>query len=251
MAKTKLAVAHDAQPPFATSASDAAPPHSPARHDLAELLLDLRDAERNALAARAPAARLEGEIAGETAAQALLDGLDADYAARVAAWATETPGGDGAAAEPAPPKPEGDARREAEAALAAAKYRATASRVALFNLRRTVADADARVGELRARIQPAVATVLREEGTWLAAEYWRRYTELEQVRRELTALDQVLIADFPIIHAPTGRTIVKWLSPVKLSAPDALDAAEAACVTLDDVAALTRVWRVKAEALAH
>jgi hypothetical protein len=107
------------------------------------------------------------------------------------------------------------------------------------------------VGELRARIQPAVATVLREEGTWLAAEYWRRYTELEQVRRELTALDQVLIADFPIIHAPTGRTIVKWLSPVKLSAPDALDAAEAACVTLDDVAALTRVWRVKAEALAH
>jgi hypothetical protein len=38
---------------------------------------------------------------------------------------------------------------------------------------------------------------------------------------------------------------------VKLSAADALDAAEAACAGLDDVAQLTRDWRAKAEALAH
>jgi hypothetical protein len=238
MAKTKPAVLNDPYP-----ANDAAPPRSPARHDLAELLLDLRDAERKAVLARAPIARLEAEIADEAVARALLDELDADYAARMAAWAgTET----GAA-----PEPNLETRQEAEATLNAATLKAEAARKTLDAMRHAIAQADARVGEIRARIRPLVAAILREEGAWLAAEYWRRYADLEQVRRELTALDQVLIADFPIVHAPTGRTVVEWLSPVKLPAQDALDAAEAACVTLDDVPALTRMWRVKAEELAR
>jgi len=61
----------------------------------------------------------------------------------------------------------------------------------------------------------------------------RRYADLEQVRRKLTALDEVPIAEFPTIHAPTGRVTVRWPLPVKLSA------AEAAGAGLDDVARLT------------
>jgi len=245
MAKAKLAVVNDGPHKDVTAADT--PSRSPARHDLAGLLRDLRDAERKAMSARAPVARLEAEIADEAAARALLDELDAAYAARIAAWAGADPGsGQGPA-----PEPSLETRQEAKAALAAASLKADAARGALAAVRHAVAATDARVGELKARIRPAVAAVLREEGAWLAAEYWRRYADLEQARRELTALDQVLIADFPLIHAPTGRVIVAWLSPVKLSAPDALDAAEAACAGLDDVAALTREWREKAEALAR
>lgn len=222
---------------------DTPQPGSAARHDLAELAMDLRDAERAALAARAPLARLEAEIADEAAARALLAELDGDYAARIAAWAAA--GSESGAA----PEPRAD-RREAEAALAVAALKAEAARSALATVRQAIAEADARVGEIRARARPAVAAVLREEGAWLAAEYWRRYADLEQVRRELTALDEVLVADFPLIHAATGRTVIEWLSPAKLPAQAALDAAEAACVTLDDVAACARVWRAKAEELA-
>jgi hypothetical protein len=236
MAKAKLAVVNDVP-------ADDTPPGSPARHDLAELLRTLREAERKAMSARAPVAPLEAEIADEAAARALLDELDADYAARIAAWANGEAG--------AAPEPVLDARREAEATLKAATLKAEAARDALTAVRHAVATTDARVGELRTRTGPAVAAVLREEGAWLAAEYWRRYSDLEQVRRELTALDQVLIADFPTIHAPTGRVTVQWLSPVKLSAADALDAAEAACAGLDDAAQLTRDWRAKAAALAR
>ncbi len=195
------------------------------------------------MAARAPVARLEAEIADEAAARALLDELDGGYAARIAAWANGEAG--------AAPEPVLDTRREAEVTLKAATLKAEAARDALTAVRHAVQVTDARVGELKARIGPAVAAALREEGAWLAAEYWRRYAELEQVRREVSALDQVLIADFPTIHAPTGRVIVQWLSPVKLSAADALDAAEAACAGLDDVARLTRDWRTKADALAR
>ncbi len=223
--------------------ADDTAPRSPARHDLAELLLDLRDGERKAVAARAPMARLEAEIADETAARIRLNALDESYAARIADWA-------GHDADPAgAPAPDLEARRVAEAALTAATLKAQAARAALAAVRQAVAQADARVGEIRARAGDAVAAVLREEGRWLAAEYWRRYADLEQARRELTALDQVLIAEFPIVHAPTGRVIVDWLSPVKLSAPDALNAAEAACAGLDGVEELARGWRAKADAL--
>jgi hypothetical protein len=225
--------------PPGDAASSAA---SPTRHDLAELKMDLREAERAALAARAPIARLEAEIADEGAARALLAELDADYAARIAAWAASG-SNPGAAPEP------GADRREAEATLEAASLKAEAARNALAAVRQRVAEADATVGAIKARARPAVAAVLREEGAWLIAEYWRRYADLEQVRRELTALDQVLIAEFPVIHAPTGRMVVEWLSPVKLSAAAALDAAEAATAGLDDVAEYGRFWRARAAEL--
>lgn len=214
---------------------------SPARHDLAEAVLDLRDAERKAAAAREPLARLEAKVAGEAAARGPLSELDANYAIRMAEWA--------AAGADAAPEPNQGERQAAEAALNAAALTAEAARRALIQLRQTIAEADAQVGDARARIKPAVARVLREEGGWLAAEYWRRYADLEQVRRELTALDQVLIADFPIIHEPTGRMIVNWISPVKQSADAALDAAETACAGLDGVEEFARYWRAKAEDL--
>jgi hypothetical protein len=215
---------------------------SPARHDLAELKMDLREAERAALAARAPVARLEAEIADEAAARARLAELDADYTRRIAAWAAA--GSDPGAA----PEPRAD-RHDAEAALKAASLKAGAARTALEAARRAIAEADARVGAIKARIRPAIAAVLREEGAWLAAEYWRRYGDLEQVRRELTALDEVLIADFPVIHAATGRTVVEFLSPTKLSAAAQLDAAEAACAALDGTAEYGRFWRARAAEL--
>jgi hypothetical protein len=247
MAKT-AALAKAPQPSDAAAkhtppANDTAPSASRTRHDLAELKMDLREAERAALAARAPVARLEAEIADEAAARDLLAELDADYAARIAAWAAS--GSDPGAA----PEPRAD-RPEAEAALATASLRAEAARTVLAAARQAIAEADARVGALKARARPAVAAVLREEGAWLVAEYWRRYADLEQVRRELTALDEVLIAEFPVIHAPTGRTVVEWLSPAKLPAAAALDAAEAACAGLDHVPEFARYWRARAEELA-
>jgi hypothetical protein len=65
------------------------------------------------------------------------------------------------------------------------------------------------------------------------------------VRRELEALDSVLIADFPITHAATGRPVVDWLSPAKLSAPAALNAAEAACADAGTVETFAQGWRAK------
>jgi len=216
---------------------------SPARHDLAEAMLDLRDAERKAEAARMPLARLETKIADAAAARGPLTELDARYAIRMAEWAAG-----GADAAPVP-EPDLAGRQDAEATLNAASLTAEAARRALTQLRQTIAEADAQLGDARARIKPAAARVLREEGSWLAAEYWRRYADLEQVRRELTALDQVLIDDFPIIHEPTGRMVVHWLSPVKLAADAALAAAETACAGLDGVTEFARYWRAKAEDL--
>ena len=105
---------------------------SPARHDLAELKMDLRDAERAALAARAPVARLEAEIADEAAARALLAELDGDYAARIAEWAAS------GSAPGAAPEPRGD-RHEAEATLEAAALKAEAARNALSAVRQRIA----------------------------------------------------------------------------------------------------------------
>jgi hypothetical protein len=225
--------------PKTARAERAAPtPASPARHELAEILLDLRDAERKAAAARAPVARLEAEIALEAAARARLAALDTDYAARMAAWAGS---GTGAA-----PDPNLKARQEAKGALHAATLKAEAAREALARLRDDITAADAKLGGARARIKPAVAGVLREEGGWLLAEYWRRYADLEEVRRDLAALDQVLLTDFPTTHTPTGRTIVDWLSPDKLSAPAALRAVDSACAELAGVRELTAYWREKA-----
>jgi hypothetical protein len=218
-------------------------PTSPARHDLAEMLLDMRDAERKAQAARVPVARLEAEIAGEAEARAQLEALDTDYAARMAAWA-----GSGAGNAP---DPNLEARRVAKNALDAATLRADAARGALAAVRETIAAADARAGDSHERIRPAVAGVLREEGRWMIAEYWRRYAELEQVRRELAALDQVLLTDFPLTHAPTGQTIVDWISPDKLPAQAALRAIDTACANLDGVQDFTRHWREKAAELAR
>jgi hypothetical protein len=221
---------------------DRPPPRtSPPRHDLAAALLDLRDAERKATTAREPLARLEAEIADEAAARALLDEVDAHYGARMAEWGDTDMGN--------APEPDLAAWHEAQAALTAATLKAEAARIALTAARQTIAEADARAGAARARIKPAVAAALRAEGAWLTAEYWRRYADLEQVRRELTALDEVLIADFPTIHAPTGRLIVNWISPVKQSAADALDKAEAACAGMDGVSDFARFWRAKAEEL--
>jgi hypothetical protein len=212
---------------------------TPARHELAEIVLDLHDAERKASAARAPVERLEAEIALEAAARARLAALDADYTARMAEWADS---GIGAA-----PDPNLKARQEALGALHAATLKAGAARDALARLRDDIAAADAQVGDARARIKPAVAAVLREEGGWLVAEYWRRYAELEEVRRDLAALDQILLSDFPIIHAATGRTIVHWISPDKLSAAAAQRAIADACAGLAGSASLADRWREKAE----
>jgi hypothetical protein len=216
-------------------------PASPARHDLAEALLDLRAAERKAAQARAPVARLEAEIAGETTARRKLEAIDADYAARMAAWAA---GGSGAA-----PTPNIGARHAAQSALDAAQLKADAARGALSAVQAAIAAADATVGAARAMIKPAVANVLREDGGWMAAEYWRRYGELEEIRRDLAALDQVLLTDFPISHAPTGRTIIDWISPEKLPGQAALKAIDAACAELAGVQDFTRRWREKAEEL--
>ena len=230
------------KPARAEGAAPLPAPASPARDALNAALQDLRDAERTASAARAPVARLEAEIAGEAAALARLDALDADYAARMSAWAE---GGAGTA--PAPKLAE---RREAQDTANTAALKADAARGALAAVRETIAAADTRVGAARERIRPAVAAVLREEGGWIVAEYWRRHADLEQVKRELAALDQVLLTDFPIAHAPTGRTIVEWISPDKLPAQAALQAIDAACAGLEGVQDFARHWREKAEELA-
>jgi hypothetical protein len=209
-------------------------PTSTARHDLAEALLDVKATQKRHAAAREPLARLEAEIAAADAAAAGLSAMDADYAARMAAWAQT---GQGPAPEPA-------ART-----TAAGSQKGDAARRAMTAAVQAIAEAARHVAEAEARIAPAIAAVLREDGAALAAEYWRRYGALERVRRELEALDSVLIADFPITHAATGRPVVDFLSPTKLSAPAALNAAEAACAGAGAVEAFAQGWRAKAAEL--
>jgi hypothetical protein len=210
-------------------------PTSTARHDLAEALLDVKATQKRHAAAREPLARLEAEIAAADAAAAGLSAMDADYAARMAAWATT---GQGPAPEPAD--------REAPATAA---IKGDAARRAMTGTAQAIAKAARQVAEAEARIAPAIAAVLREDGAALTAEYWRRYGALERVRRELEALDSVLIADFPMTHAATGRPVVDWISPAKLSAPAALNAAETACVNAGTVEAFAQGWRAKAAEL--
>ncbi len=210
-------------------------PISHARHDLAEVLLDVKAAQKRHAAAREPLARLEAEIAAADAARAHLAALDADYTDRMAAWAKTGQG----------PAPEPDDRE----APTAAAIKGEAARRAMAAAAQAIAEAARQVAEAEARIAPAIAAVLREDGAALTAEYWRRYGALERVRRELEALDSVLIADFPITHAATGRPVVDFLSPAKLSAPAALNAAEAACADAGIVETFAQGWRLKAAEL--
>jgi hypothetical protein len=217
------------------------PPVSPARRALADALAELRAAERAVETARAPVPRLEAELAAEAAALGALERLDADYARRMAVWAEQGRGD--------PPAPAVEARRQAQAALDAARLKGQAARNALAALESGLAEADRRLGEATGRVKPAVAAALREEGDWLVAEYWRRHADLELVRRELAALDQVLLTDFPLTHAPTGRAIVEWVSPDRQSASAQARAVDAACNGLDGVQYFIGTWRRKAEML--
>lgn len=216
-------------------------PASLARRALDAALSDLREAERLGRAAREPIARLEAEIGAELPAAAALQALEAADAAAIAEWART---GDGPA-----PEPRIRERQEAAATLALAQMRASAAGVALAAARATAAEADGRCASARDRLKPAVGRVLREDGARLAADYWRRYAELDHVRRALIALDRVLNDDFPVIHEATGRPIIAFLSPDKLSAPEAMRAIDQACAGLASVETFTRDWRTKAAGL--
>ena len=76
------------------------------------------------------------------------------------------------------------------------------------------------------------AEALRAEGGRLVQHYWRAFADLERLRRKLAALDRVLLADYPLIHTPTGLRIVQWVSPERLSAPDAIRQVDQACAQL-------------------
>jgi hypothetical protein len=216
---------------------------SPAGEALNTALAGLRAAERAAEAAARPVTRLEALIADEAAAEALMAELDAGAAAAMAKWA-ET--GQGAA-----PEPFAGERKAAESALAAARIAADAARHALTAARQTAAGAGRDLDAARARIAPAVASALREDGARLRDHYWRLAAELEGVRRRLAALDQVLIADFPVVHAQTGRTVVAWMSPDRIPAAEAMRALTAACAGLDSPDACKRAWRAQAGRLAQ
>jgi hypothetical protein len=214
----------------------AAPPEaqpSTARGDLDRLRRELDAAETRAAAAARPVARLETELAAIAVRHAEAAEAGRAYALAMAEWATT---GQGAAPEPpAIAEPKGAEREATETALAIA--------------RRGLEAAEADRALAQSRIAPAVAGVLREDGARLAADYWRRWGEIERIRRELAALDQVLAADFPIIHGPTGRTILEFVSPEKLSAPAAMRAIEAATAGLPGLPDLIRAWRDAAAAL--
>ena len=216
-------------------------PDSPARRDLARALQALRIAEQAHAATTEPIARLEAEIEAETAARARLARLDAAHADRMVAWA----------ATPAAPPPEPDqaARQEAEAALAKASAGAEAARTALQRWRREADQAAGRVAAAAARIRPAVAAVLREDGAVLVTDYWRHWAALEQTRRDLAALDQLLIDDFPLTHTPTGRRVVDYLSPDRRSATDWLRATKSASNTLTPTPEAAARWRTRAAEL--
>jgi hypothetical protein len=86
---------------------------------------------------------------------------------------------------------------------------------------------------------------LRVEGARLVAHYWRAFAELERLRRKLAALDRVLMADYPLIHTPTGLRIVDWVSPERLSAPEAIRKVDEACAHLGSVEDLMAAWRAR------
>jgi len=212
-----------------------------ARHDLAELRQDLRAAERLVEAARAPIARLEAEIAAGEVAQARLMVLGRRHADRMAEWART---GQGPAPDPSSPERDDDI-----AALNGAVARADAARTVLPEARRRLEAAEHDLAVLRAGIKPVVAAILRQDGAALIAEYWSHYAALERLRRDLAALDQLMAADFPTIHPPTGRRILEHLSPEKLPAPETMRARNAACAGIPEAADFLATWRQVAATL--
>lgn len=96
-------------------------------------------------------------------------------------------------------------------------------------------------------VRPASpAGALRAEGSRLARDYWRVFAELERLRRNLAAIDRVLMADYPLIHTPTGLRIVAWVSPERLSAPEVIRKVDRACAHLGSVENLMAAWRARA-----
>jgi hypothetical protein len=129
------------------------------------------------------------------------------------------------------------------------------ARAALSALRRDIeaaapeSNAAQTAAALHLRLPGAVAAVLREDGAARVAEYWRLYARLEGLRRDLAAFDQVMLADFPVIHPATGRPVPEFLAPERLSASRALAAATQASSGLPGVADFARAWRDAAAAL--
>jgi len=214
---------------------------SPARQALDAVFRDLREAEAGSRAAREPVDRLAAEIDCELPAAAVLQALEAEDAAAMAEWAR-------CGAGPAP-EPRQQERQDAAARLALMQMKAGAAAGALPAVRAAAADAEQALAVARERIGPAVAQVLREDGARLALEYWRRYAALELIRRELAGLDQVLAADFPSIHAATGLPVTDWISPDKLSAPDAMRAIDRATTSLAPIEAFAADWKARAAGL--
>ena len=215
------------------------PAPSAARQALSDLRQNLKAAEQCVDTARAPIARLEAEITAGEVAQARLAVIRCRHAQRMAEW-SET--GRGAAPDPA--------SDEDTATLAAATARADAARAALYPARQRVDAAEHDLAVQATGLKPAIAQILREAGAALAAEYWRRAADIERLRRDLAALDQLLAADFPIVHAPTGRSILRFVSPEKQSAPDTMRAFAAACADIPATARFLAAWREKAAELA-
>jgi uncharacterized protein YjiS (DUF1127 family) len=224
----------------------AAPAESPARAALARVVAALAEANAARDVFAGPIRRLEAEIAAEPAARQRLAALDAAGAEALEAWAVagsgSPPVGDPPACDPAE-------RRDAEAALGRAEASAGVARAALARLAGQAAEAASRAADAAAAISPAVAAVLREDGARLAADYWRAWAEMERLRRELAALDQVLLTDFPVIHPETRRALATWLSPEKLPAREARLAADAALAAVIPFDAALTAWRTRAAQL--
>jgi hypothetical protein len=210
-------------------------PQSPARAELTRLRQELRAAGRAVAAAKPPVARLESVIAAAEAARARQAQSDLGLAQRLADWAESGISPEPAAPDKPRPAPDASKAAAAQTALAAARQR--------------LAEAESARASLAQRLPPAIAAVLREDGAARVAAYWRHYAGLESLRRELAALDQVLLADFPVSHPATGRPILDFVSPDKLSASDAMRAAKAACVAVPAFNDFTRAWRDSAAAL--
>jgi hypothetical protein len=209
---------------------------SKARLDLAQLRQDIGAAEDRVAAAARPVARLEAQIAAIDAADARAAETAREYALRLAEWAEA---GQGDAPEPADPAAGG----------AGAARKAEAARTALDAARRGLESAERDLALLCGRVRPAVAAILREDGAALAAGWWRCRGQLERLGRQLAALDHVLAADFPTLHGPTGRPVVAFVSPEKLSAPDAMRALAATTADLPPLPALIQSWRETAAGL--
>lgn len=218
----------------------AAGPMSPAQAELDALKRALNEAVRAVRTARAPVRRLRDEAAAPLAARTRLADFDRQEADAMAAWATA---GKGPAPAPA------DGRADFTLELAQAERRGQAAQAALAAAETALAAAEAAEAAARARIRPAVADCLREQGRALAEDYWRRAAALEHVRRELAALDAMLAADFPTKDTTTGRPTLTWLSPDCQSAAECARAAAAAATDLPSPAALAQAWRTRAAEL--